>query len=44
MTSGAAERWFVITEARPVLEKLRGAGAYVSEALIDRAIQLAGEA
>lgn len=34
----------LIPEARPVLEKLRGAGAYVSGALIDRAIQLAGEA
>ena len=34
----------LIAEARPVLEKLRGAGAYVSEILIDRAIQLAGEA
>lgn len=34
----------LIPEARPILERLRGAGAYVSEALIDRAIQLAGEA
>ena len=34
----------LIPSARPVLEKLRGAGAYVSDALIDRAIQLAGEA
>ncbi len=34
----------LIPAARPVLERLRGAGAYVSDALIDRAIQLAGEA
>lgn len=34
----------LIPQARPALEKLRGAGAYVSAALIDRAIQLAGEA
>lgn len=33
----------LIPQARPVLEKLRGAGAYVSDALIDRTIQLAGE-
>lgn len=33
----------LIPQARPVLEKLRGAGAYVSDALIDRAIFLAGE-
>lgn len=30
--------------ARPALEKLRGAGAYVSDDLIERAIALAGEA
>lgn len=34
----------LIPQARPVLENLRGAGAYVSDALIDRAIILAGEA
>ena len=34
----------LIPLARPALEKLRGAGAYVSDALIDRAIALAGEA
>ena len=34
----------LIPRARPVLERLRGAGAYVSDALIDRAIALAGEA
>lgn len=34
----------LIPQARPVLEKLRGAGAYVSDALIDRAMLLAGEA
>ena len=33
----------LIPLARPALEKLRGAGAYVSDALIDRAIVLAGE-
>jgi len=33
----------LIREARPALEKLRGAGAYVSEDLINRAIGLAGE-
>ena len=33
----------LIPLARPALEKLRGAGAYVSDALIDRAIALAGE-
>ena len=34
----------LIPAARPALEKLRGAGAYVSEVLIERAIVLAGEA
>lgn len=34
----------LIPMARPVLEKLRGSGAYVSDELIDRAIALAGEA
>ena len=34
----------LIPLARPALEKLRGAGAYVSDDLIDRAIALAGEA
>ena len=38
----AKERGF-ISEARQALEKLRGAGAYVSDQLIDRAIALAGE-
>jgi predicted nucleic acid-binding protein len=33
----------LIPLARPVLEKLRGSGAYVSDELIDRAIALAGE-
>jgi predicted nucleic acid-binding protein len=33
----------LISRAKPALEKLRGVGAYVSNALIDRAIQLAGE-
>jgi len=33
----------LIKQARPALEKLRGAGAYVSAELIDRAIALAGE-
>jgi len=33
----------LIPQARPALEKLRGGGAYVSEELIDRAIELAGE-
>ena len=33
----------VIRSARPVLERLRGSGAYVSDELIDRAIALAGE-
>jgi predicted nucleic acid-binding protein len=32
-----------IPKARPALERLRGAGAYVSDELIDRAIILAGE-
>ena len=34
----------LIPQARPALEKLRGAGAYVSDDLIERAIALAGEA
>lgn len=38
----AKERGF-IAEATPALEKLRGAGAWVSDELIDRAIALAGE-
>ena len=38
----AKERGFV-TRARPALEKLRGAGAFVSDELIDRAIALARE-
>jgi predicted nucleic acid-binding protein len=38
----AKERGF-IPKARPILERLRGAGAYVSEVLVDRAISLAGE-
>ena len=33
----------LIPFARPALEKLRGAGAYVSDELIDRAIALANE-
>ncbi len=33
----------LISQARPALEKLRGAGAYLSDELIDRAIVLAGE-
>lgn len=33
----------LIPQARPALEKLRGAGADVSEELIARAIVLAGE-
>ncbi|HUG12620.1 MAG TPA: DUF3368 domain-containing protein [Opitutaceae bacterium] len=33
----------LIQQARPVLERLRGAGAYVSDSLVDRAIELAGE-
>ncbi|MDW7981001.1 MAG: DUF3368 domain-containing protein [Verrucomicrobiales bacterium] len=33
----------LIAEAKPALEKLRGAGAYVADELIDRAIALAGE-
>jgi predicted nucleic acid-binding protein len=33
----------LIPQARPALEKLRGAGAYVSEVLILRSIALAGE-
>ncbi len=39
----AKERGLIPT-ARPVLERLRGSGAYVSDELIDRAIVLAGEA
>lgn len=34
----------LVPTARPALEKLRDAGAYVSSELIDRAIGLAGEA
>ncbi len=33
----------LIPTVKPVLAKLRGAGAYVSDVLIDRAIALAGE-
>jgi len=33
----------LIPSARPALEKLRAAGAWVSDKLIDRAIALAGE-
>lgn len=33
----------LISNAAPALEKLRGAGAYVSDALIDHAIALSGE-
>ena len=43
VTLRAKERGFLI-RAKPALEKLRGAGAWVSEELIDRAIALAGEA
>lgn len=38
----AKERGFIIA-AKPALEKLRGAGAYVTDELIDRAIALAKE-
>lgn len=38
----ARQRGF-IPAAKPALEKLRGAGAWVSDDLIDRAIALAGE-
>jgi predicted nucleic acid-binding protein len=38
----AKERGFIAT-AKPALERLRGAGAWVSDDLIDRAIALAGE-
>ncbi len=38
----AKELGFIPT-ARPALEKLRGAGGYVSDSLIERAIALAGE-
>jgi predicted nucleic acid-binding protein len=38
----AKERGF-ISEARPALERLRGAGAYITGELIDHAIELAGE-
>lgn len=38
----AKERGFLVA-ARPALERLRGAGAYVSDTLINRAIVLAGE-
>jgi predicted nucleic acid-binding protein len=33
----------LIPKAKPALEKLRGAGAYLSDELIDRSISLAGE-
>lgn len=33
----------LIPLARPVLEQLRGSGGYVSDELINRAIELAGE-
>jgi predicted nucleic acid-binding protein len=33
----------LISRAKPALEKLRGAGAFVSDALVARAIELAGE-
>jgi predicted nucleic acid-binding protein len=33
----------LIPSAKSALNRLRGAGAYVSDALIERAIQLAGE-
>jgi predicted nucleic acid-binding protein len=33
----------LISRAKPALERLRGAGAYVSDVLIDHAIALAGE-
>jgi predicted nucleic acid-binding protein len=38
----AKERGF-LPKAKPALEKLRGAGAFVTDELIDRAIALAGE-
>jgi predicted nucleic acid-binding protein len=38
----AKQRGF-ISKARPALEKLRGVGAYVTDELIDRSIELAGE-
>jgi predicted nucleic acid-binding protein len=38
----AKEQGFIPT-ATPALEKLRGAGAYVTDELIDHAIFLAGE-
>jgi predicted nucleic acid-binding protein len=38
----AKERGF-LPQAKPALEKLRGAGAFVTDELIDRAIALAGE-
>lgn len=38
----ARERGF-LSAAKPALEKLRGAGAYVTDELIDHAIALAGE-
>lgn len=33
----------LIAKAKPTLEKLRGAGAYLTDELIDRSIALAGE-
>jgi predicted nucleic acid-binding protein len=38
----AKERGF-IRQAKPALERLRGAGAYLTDELIDRSIKLAGE-
>ena len=38
-----AKQHGLISEARPALERLRGAGAYVTDELIDRSIRLAGE-
>lgn len=38
----AKERGLIL-QARPALEKLRGAGAYLTDELIDRSIILAGE-
>ena len=39
-----AQELAALFRAKPALEKLRGAGAWVSDELIDRAIALAGEA
>jgi predicted nucleic acid-binding protein len=33
----------IISRAKPALEKLRGAGTYLTDSLIDKAIELAGE-